>query len=73
MKGPVDIHVREQNRHNQHSAPQVEVDFSEYVWMGEELEEFDRKVNFLFLKLEEKSFAFKRNCWLFFSVMDAEL
>ena len=24
--------------------PAAEVDFSEYVWMGEELEEFDRQV-----------------------------
>lgn len=34
-----------QDNHQSTDAPPQEVDFSEYMWMADELEEFDRQVS----------------------------
>ena len=46
MKGPIECQqspTREQKSST--SGKSDDVDFSEYMWMAEELEEFDRKVS----------------------------
>ncbi|KAL8602878.1 hypothetical protein ACOMHN_026838 [Nucella lapillus] len=44
MRTPPSLLEEEQADSQQPENPGPEVDFSEYVWMGEELEEFDRQV-----------------------------
>ena len=52
MKGPADLCDGNDNRSNNPcktpGSDRIDrsIDFSEYMWMGEELEEFDRKVKY---------------------------
>jgi hypothetical protein len=39
MRGPV-----EETKSSSVSRSQRDIDFSDYMWMGEEMEEFDKKV-----------------------------